>query len=57
MLTGAVEAEITDAELAAERDQLDPPIRSKEELAYYRILKLALPGLAAGEAIGRFANP
>ena len=29
----------------------------KEELAYYRILKLALPGLAAGEAIGRFANP
>ena len=57
VLTGAVEAEITDEELAAERDQLDPPIRSKEELAYYRILKLALPGLAAGEAIGRFASP
>ena len=51
------EAEITDDEQDAERHQLDPPIRSKEELAYYRILKLALPGLAAGEAIGRFASP
>jgi asparagine synthase (glutamine-hydrolysing) len=56
VLTEAVEATITDAELAAERDQLDPPIRSKEELAYYRILERALPGLRVDEAIGRFAT-
>jgi asparagine synthase (glutamine-hydrolysing) len=56
VLSDAVEARITDEELAAERDELDPPIRSKEELAYYRILKRALPGLSADDAIGRFAT-
>ncbi|MGI8945424.1 MAG: asparagine synthase (glutamine-hydrolyzing) [Thermoleophilaceae bacterium] len=56
VLTEAVEATVTDEELAAERGQLDPPIRGKEELAYYRILKQALPGLRAEGAVGRFAT-
>ncbi len=56
VLTEAVEAKISDSEFEAERGQLDPPIRSKEELAYYRILKHALPGLRTEETVGRFAT-
>ena len=56
VLSDAVSADISDAELEAERDQLDPPIRTKEELAYYRILSESLPGLRTEGAIGRFAT-
>lgn len=56
VLSDVVAAEITDAEFEAEGDQLEPPIRTKEELAYFRILREALPGLRPEVAIGRFAT-
>jgi asparagine synthase (glutamine-hydrolysing) len=56
VLSDAVSAQITDEEFEAERGRLDPPIRSKEELAYHRIFRRALPGLPADAAVGRFAT-
>jgi len=56
VLVDLVTAEITDAEFEAERDRVRPPLRTKEELAYYRILRDALPGLRPEETIGRFAT-
>ncbi|HKJ35111.1 MAG TPA: asparagine synthase (glutamine-hydrolyzing) [Solirubrobacterales bacterium] len=56
VLTERIEAAISDAEFESERSALDPPLRTKEELAYYRILREALPGLKPGETIGRFAR-
>lgn len=57
VLSEAVSAEITDEQFEAERGVLDPPIRTKEELAYYRIVREALPGLRPEDTIGRFATP
>jgi asparagine synthase (glutamine-hydrolysing) len=49
-------ARVDDAELARERDVLDPPARTGEELAYYRILERHLGGVDANRTIGRFAE-
>ena len=56
VLSKAIEARINDEEFEAERGAIDPPLRTKEELAYYRILAEALPGLRPEETIGRFAD-
>jgi len=56
VLMRVVEEGVTDAELAAERAQVDPPIRTREELAYYRIFRDHLPGVDAGRTVGRFAT-
>ena len=55
-LSVAIEAEISDAELAQERDAVEPPLRTKEELAYYRIFREHLVGMRAESAISRFAT-
>jgi asparagine synthase (glutamine-hydrolysing) len=55
-LSSAIEGAISDEELEAERDAVDPPLRTKEELAYYRIFRDHLPGVDAGVAISRFAQ-
>jgi asparagine synthase (glutamine-hydrolysing) len=47
---------VRDEELERERDSIEPPIRTTEELAYYRILVEHLPGVDAGKAIGRFVE-
>ncbi|MFA4928444.1 MAG: asparagine synthase B [Patulibacter sp.] len=56
VLSEAIEAEITDAELAAERDAVRPPLRSKEELAYYRVWREHLEGVSAERTLSRFAR-
>ena len=56
VLSEAVAAEIGDAELEAERDAVDPPLRTKEELAYYRIFREHLPHVRAEVALSRFAR-
>lgn len=56
VLGPAVSVGISDEEFEDEKNQLDPPIRTKEELAYFRILREALPGLNPEETIGRFAE-
>ncbi len=48
-------ATVSDEQLARERDAVDPPLRTREELAYYRLFADRLPGITATGTIGRFA--
>ena len=56
VLTGHIADAITDADLAAEADVVDPPLRSREELAYYRIWREHLDGIVPGKTLTRFAT-
>jgi asparagine synthase (glutamine-hydrolysing) len=56
VLSDAVSAGISDAEFESERFAVDPPLRTKEELAYYRIFREHLDGVRAEVAISRFAR-
>lgn len=47
---------VTDEEFLAEREAVDPPLRSREELAYYRIFQQHLTGLEPEGVIGRFVE-
>jgi asparagine synthase (glutamine-hydrolysing) len=47
---------VSDEEFQAEGDVLDPPLRSREELAYYRLFQRELPGIDTRRLIGRFAE-
>lgn len=50
------EALLSAEELTDAAPLLDPPLRTREELAYYRIFTEALPGIDAGRTVGRFAQ-
>jgi asparagine synthase (glutamine-hydrolysing) len=56
VLSEAVAAAVTDAELEAERGAVTPPLRTKEELAYFRIFRDHLPAVRPEVAISRFAR-
>ncbi len=56
VLTEAVESGISEAELEAEAGEADPPLRSREELAYYRIWREHLPGVRPERTLSRFAT-
>lgn len=56
VLRDAVEHDISEQELARERDALDPPLRTREELAYFRIWREHLRGVRAEKNIARFAT-
>jgi asparagine synthase (glutamine-hydrolysing) len=47
---------ITAVELERERHVVTPPLRSTEELAYYRIYARRLPGLRPERTLTRFAE-
>jgi asparagine synthase (glutamine-hydrolysing) len=49
-------AAVGEDELERDRDLLDPPLRTREELAYFRILAGHLPGIDANRTIGRFVD-
>jgi asparagine synthase (glutamine-hydrolysing) len=49
-------ATVTPAELERERGAIDPPLRTPEELAYYRIFREHLPGVRVQATIGRFVE-
>ena len=55
-ISAAVEAAIGDEEFDAERAAVDPPLRTKEELAYFRIFRAHLPAVRPEVAISRFAR-
>jgi asparagine synthase (glutamine-hydrolysing) len=57
VLSEVTAAAISDAEFEAERAAIDPPLRTKEELAYFRIFREHLQGVRAEVAISRFARP
>jgi len=55
-ITEAIESTISEEELEAERHRLDPPVRTREELAYLRILEEYLPGVRIDRTLTRFAT-
>ncbi|MFZ0043535.1 MAG: asparagine synthase (glutamine-hydrolyzing), partial [Solirubrobacteraceae bacterium] len=56
VLTDVLEEGISESEFAAEADALDPPLRTREELAYFRIWRDHLRGVRPECNIGRFAT-
>ena len=56
VLTAAIEAGVTDAEFERERSQVKPALRTREELAYYRIFRAHLDGVRPEATISRFAT-
>ncbi len=56
VLTEVIEAQITLEELEAERDFVTPPLRTREELAYYRIFRAHLAGVRPELTLSRFAT-
>jgi asparagine synthase (glutamine-hydrolysing) len=55
-LSQAVEDTVSDAEFEAERGAVDPPLRTKEEVAYYRVWREHLSGIRAERTLSRFAR-
>lgn len=55
-LTEAMEDTVTEEEFERERHAVDPPLRSREEIAYYRIFAEHLPGVRPEQTISRFAT-
>jgi len=47
---------VSEEELRREADRIEPPLRTREELAYYRIFANALRGIDAERNVGRFAE-
>ena len=56
VLSEATSRAVSDEEFEAERGVIDPPLRTKEELAYFRIFREHLSGVRAEVAISRFAR-
>jgi asparagine synthase (glutamine-hydrolysing) len=56
VLTSSVEECVSAADFERERDGVDPPLRTREELAYHRIFAEHLPGVRPERTLGRFAT-
>src|SRR3954470_17362579 len=56
VLTDEIEGSIGEEEFEREREELDPPLRTREELFYYRIWREHLQGVRAERTVGRFAT-
>jgi asparagine synthase (glutamine-hydrolysing) len=56
VLSRAVEATVSDAEFEAERGAVDPPLRTKEEVAYHRIWREHLQAISPERTLSRFAR-
>ncbi len=56
VLSQAVEATVSDAEFEAERGAVDPALRTKEEVAYYRVWREHLQGISPERTLSRFAR-
>ncbi|MGI8580499.1 MAG: asparagine synthase-related protein [Solirubrobacteraceae bacterium] len=56
VLMRAVEETVSEEELWQEAGVVDPPLRTREELAYYRIFAQHLGGVRAEKTVSRFAT-
>jgi asparagine synthase (glutamine-hydrolysing) len=56
VLSERISAGIADAELEDERGAVEPPLRTKEELAYYRVWREHLAAVSAERTLSRFAR-
>ncbi|MDR0359117.1 MAG: asparagine synthetase B, partial [bacterium] len=50
------EAAVSESDLDRERDATDPPLRTREELAYYRIFASQFRGVDVSKTLGRFVE-
>jgi asparagine synthase (glutamine-hydrolysing) len=51
-----MEATVSDEDFERLKDEVDPPLRTKEEVAYYRIFNDHLSDINPEDTIGRFAT-
>ena len=56
VLTDPFSDSIAEDELEAERDAVDPPLRTREELAYFRIFRDRVGAVRPERTLGRFAT-
>lgn len=56
VLQQAMAERVTQEEFERERNAVDPPLRTREELAYYRIFAAHLPGVRPERTISRFVT-
>ena len=56
VLSRAVEATVSDAEFEVERGAVEPALRTKEEVAYYRVWREHLQGISPERTLSRFAR-
>ena len=56
VLRDAMEATVSPEEFEAEKDATDPPLRTREELAYFRLFRAHLPGIRPEKTVSRFAT-
>jgi asparagine synthase (glutamine-hydrolysing) len=56
VLTGAIESTVSVEQFAEEADVVQPALRTREELAYYRIWRTHLPDVRPEHTLGRFAT-
>lgn len=56
VLRDVVERRVSEEEFASEADTVSPPLRTREELAYFRIWRDHLRGVRPEKNIGRFAE-
>ena len=57
VLTRRMEQSVTEEDFEREAGSIDPPLRTREELAYYRIFAAHLPGVCPARTVSRFATP
>jgi asparagine synthase (glutamine-hydrolysing) len=56
VLTAAMEETVSEADFERERHAVDPPLRTREELAYFRVFSHHLPGVRPERTVERFAT-
>jgi asparagine synthase (glutamine-hydrolysing) len=50
------EESVSDEEFAEIKDEVDPPLRTREEAAYYTMFRRCLPAIRPEKTISRFAT-
>ncbi len=56
VLSDELSRTVSDAEFDAERAAVEPQLRTKEEVAYYRVWRKHLPGISPEQTLSRFAR-
>lgn len=56
VLQEKMEESITEEEFEREKNEVEPPLRTREEVAYYRMFEEALEGVKPRDNVGRFAT-
>ena len=56
VLQEKMEESVTEEEFENERNEVDPPLRTREEVAYYRIFREYLANVRPEQTVGRFAT-